>query len=285
MSVLGEPARTPEVIRIQPTKGWVSLRLHELWEYRELLYFLTWRDLKVRYKQTALGATWAILQPVLTMVVFTLVLSKAAGKTTTGGLPYPLFSFSGLLPFTFFQYGLTNAANSMTSNVAFITKVYFPRLAIPLAPVFSGLADFLLAGLVMAGLMAWYGYAPPLRIVVVLPLLVLAGATALGVGLWLAALNVRYRDVRYVVPFLGQLWLFASDIAYPVAPTLSQPWRTLYELNPMVGVVDGFRWGVLGSNAVSPVVPVLLGTVVAALLLVSGMFYFRRTERTFADVA
>ncbi len=286
MTAVGEQvAPEPEVIRIEATKGFVSLKLHELWEYRELLYFLTWRDLKVRYKQTALGATWAVLQPVLTMVVFTLVLSKAAGKTTGDGLPYPIFSFTGLLPFTFFSYGLTNAASSMTSNVAFITKVYFPRLAIPIAPVFSGLADFLLASLVMAGLMVWYGISPPARIVAIVPLLVLAGAAALGAGLWLAALNVKYRDVRYVVPFLAQLWLFGSDIAYPVAPRLSQPWRSVYELNPMVGVVDGFRWAVTGSNAVSPAVPVLLGSATAAVMLVTGMFYFRRTERVFADVA
>src|SRR6478735_2940385 len=200
-------ANKPEVIRIVPTKGWVSLRLGELWEYRELLYFLTWRDLKVRYKQTALGAMWAILQPVLTMVVFALIINKAGQSKNVSAFPYPLFSFSGLLPWTFFLYGMTNAANSMTSNVAFITKVYFPRLAIPIAPVFSGLADFLLSGIVMAGLMLYYGLWPTWRIIVLPPLLVLAAFAALGIGLWLAALNVRYRDVKYVVPFLGQLLL------------------------------------------------------------------------------
>ena len=230
-------------LRIAPSKGWVSLKLHELWEYRELLYFLVWRDIKVRYKQTALGATWAIIQPVFTMLVFSLFFGHL-GKIPSDGIPYPIFSFAALVPWTFFANGLGQSSNSLVGNANLITKIYFPRLIVPLASVFSGIVDFLLAFVVLLGMMLYYGLVPTLN-VFWLPLFVLlALVTSLGVGLWLSALNVEYRDVRYVVPFITQFWLFATPIAYP-SSLLPEPWRTIYGLNPMVGVVEGFRWALL----------------------------------------
>ena len=269
------------VTRIQPSRGWRALGLRELWEYRELLWFLVWRDVKVRYKQTLLGAGWAILQPVATMVVFSLFFGRLAG-VPSDGLPYPLFSFAALVPWSFFAHGLTQSANSVVGSQALITKVYFPRLAIPIATVLSGVVDFALAFLVLIAMMAAYGVAPGGGIVALPALLLLAMITALGAGLWLAALNVQFRDVRYVVPFLAQLWLFLTPIAYP-SSMLSEPWRTVYGLNPMAGVVDGFRWALLG--AAEPPGSMLGASALAAIaLLASGAFVFRRMERTFADV-
>jgi lipopolysaccharide transport system permease protein len=268
-------------LRIAPSKGWVSLKLHELWEYRELLYFLIWRDIKVRYKQTALGATWAIIQPVFTMLVFSLFFGHL-GKIPSDGIPYPIFSFAALLPWTFFANGLGQSSNSLVGNANLITKIYFPRLIVPLAAVFSGIVDFLLAFVVLLGMVLYYGLVPTLN-VFWLPLFVLlALVTSLGVGLWLSALNVEYRDVRYVVPFITQFWLFATPIAYP-SSLLPEPWRTIYGLNPMVGVVEGFRWALLGTKtAPGPIIAV--SSAVALVILVTGAFYFRRMEKTFADI-
>jgi lipopolysaccharide transport system permease protein len=276
---------TPEpeshFLRLEASKGWVSLKLRELWEYRELLYFLTWRDIKIRYKQTALGAAWAILQPVLTMIVFSLFFGRLA-KMPSDGIPYPIFSFAALVPWTLFVYGLTQSSNSLVSSQNLIRKVYFPRLVIPISTLFSGVADFLIALVVLLGMMAWYHIMPNLNIIWVPFFLLLTLVTSLGVGLWLSALNVEYRDVKYVVPFLTQFWMYATPIAYP-SSLLHQPWRTLFGLNPMTGVVEGFRWGLLGTQT-HPGPILIMSTGVALLMLVSGAFYFRRMERTFADL-
>jgi lipopolysaccharide transport system permease protein len=269
------------VTRIRPSRGWVALNLRELWEYRELLWFLVWRDVKVRYKQTVLGAGWAILQPVATMVVFSLFFGRLAGMPSDG-LPYPIFSFAGLVPWTFFSQGLSQSANSLVGSHNLITKVYFPRLAIPISTVLAGLVDFALSFLVLLVMMFAYGIVPGPEVLALAPLLLLALVTALGAGLWLSALNVQFRDVRYIVPFLTQLWLFLTPIAYP-SSLLGEPWRTVYGLNPMAGVVEGFRWALLGTG--EPPGAMLAASVLAALaLLASGALYFRRTERTFADV-
>ncbi|MEO6457180.1 MAG: ABC transporter permease [Chloroflexia bacterium] len=268
-------------IRIKPSRGWVSLNLHELWEYRELLYFLVWRDIKVRYKQTALGAAWAIIQPFFTMVVFTLFFGRLA-KIPSDGIPYPVFAYAALVPWTFFANGLSQSANSLVGSAHLITKVYFPRLAVPIATVLSGVVDFVLAFIVLLGMLLVYGILPTFNVVWLPLFLLLALVTSLGVGLWLSALNVQFRDVRYVVPFLTQIWLFATPIAYP-SSLLPEAWRTLYGLNPMVGVVEGFRWALLGANtAPGPIIGV--SALAASALLVSGLYYFRRMEKTFADV-
>lgn len=270
-----------ETIRIVPTQGWAALRLKELWVYRELLYFLVWRDVKVRYKQTALGAIWAILQPVFTMVVFSLFFGRL-GKIPSDGLPYPLFSFAALVPWTYFSHGLSQASNSLVGSANLIKKVYFPRLSIPIASVASGLIDFALAFLVLLGMMLYYGILPGGKVIVLPLLLLLTLVTSLGVSLWLSALNVHFRDVRHVIPFLTQLWLFATPIAYP-SSLLSEPWRTVYSINPMVGVVEGFRWALLGTDT-APGPMIIVSSLAAVVILVSGVFYFRRLEKTFADV-
>ncbi len=266
--------------RITPSRGWVSLKLRELWEYRELLYFLTWRDVKVRYKQTALGAAWAVIQPFMTMVAFSLFFGQLA-KIPSDGVPYPIFSFTALLPWSFFAYALGQSSNSLVGSANLISKVYFPRLVIPISSVLSGALDFAIAFVVLLGMMLYFGIAPTAAVVLLPVFLLLALVTALGVGLWLSALNVEYRDVRYTVPFLTQFWLFATPVAYP-SSLLSEPWRTLYGLNPMVGVVEGFRWAMLGTAPPGPMLGV--SAVVSVALLISGAFYFRRMERTFADV-
>jgi lipopolysaccharide transport system permease protein len=269
------------VLRIQPSRGWVSLKLGELWEYRELLYFLIWRDIKVRYKQTALGATWAIIQPFFTMVVFSLFFGKLA-KIPSDGIPYPIFSFAALVPWTFFANGLGQSSNSLVGSANLITKVYFPRLTIPIASVLSGIVDFALAFVVLLGMMIYYRMMPTLNVLWLPLFLLLALVASLGVGLWLSALNVKYRDVRYVVPFITQFWLFVTPIAYP-SSLLHEPWRTLYGLNPMVGVVEGFRWALLGTKtAPGPIIAV--SSLAALIILISGALYFRRMEKTFADV-
>jgi lipopolysaccharide transport system permease protein len=266
---------------IKPSTGWVSLKLHELWEYRELLYFLTWRDIKVRYKQTALGAAWAIIQPLFTMLVFSLFFGRLA-KIPSDGIPYPIFSYAALVPWTFFANGLNQSSNSLVGSSNLITKVYFPRLVIPISTVISGVIDFILAFIVLLILMFYYGIAPTLNIIWLPGFLLLAFITALGVGLWLSALNVEYRDVRYIVPFLTQFWMFATPIAYP-STLLNDPWRTIYGLNPMVGVIEGFRWALLGTNTKPG--PIIAASAIAALvILIGGTFYFKRMERNFADV-
>ncbi len=270
-----------QVIRIQRSQGWVALQLKELWAYRELLYFLIWRDVKVRYKQTVLGVAWAIIQPVFTMVVFSLFFGRLA-KMPSDGIPYPLFSYAALVPWTFFAQGLTLASNSLVGSANLIKKVYFPRLSVPIAAVTSGLIDFSIAFIVLLGMMLYYGIVPTINVIWLPFLLLLTLMTSLGVSLWLSALNVQFRDVRYILPFLTQLWLFATPIAYP-SSLLSEPWRTLYSLNPMVGVVEGFRWALLGAKT-APGPMLIVSTLAALALLVGGAFYFRRLEKTFADV-
>lgn len=265
---------------IEPERGWVALNLRDLWQYRGLLYFLVWRDIKVRYKQTALGAAWAIIQPLATMLVFTLFLSGIVKDT--GGAPYPLWAFAALVPWSFFATGLAQSSDSLIGNSNLIKKVYFPRLAIPIATVLSGMVDFALAFGVLLLLMVGYGYPPSLNIIWLPGLLLLALATALGVGLWLSALNVQFRDVRYVVPFLTQLWFFATPVAYS-SSQVPVAWQPVVALNPMVGVVEGFRWALLGLDT-RPGPVVLVSALAAVVLLVSGAFYFRRMERSFADV-
>jgi len=269
-------------IRIEPSKGWVSLKLDELWEYRELLYFLTWRDIKVRYKQTVLGAAWAIIQPFFTMVVFSLFFGKLA-KVPSDGIPYPIFSFAALVPWTFFANGLTQAANSLVGNANLIKKVYFPRLVIPLSAVISGVIDFVLAFVVLLGMMLYYHTFPTVNVLWLPLLLILAFVTALGAGMWLCAMNVQFRDIRYAVPFLVQAWMFASPIAYS-SSLVPENLRPLYGLNPMVGVLEGFRWALLGTDT-APAAMVAVSSAVAVALLVSGLYYFRRMEKTLADVA
>lgn len=267
--------------RIEPTKGWVSLRLRELWEYRELLLFFVWRDIKVRYKQTVLGVSWAIIQPLFTMVIFSLFFGRLA-EVPSDGVPYPLFSFAALVPWTFFSNALTQASNSLIVSANMLKKIYFPRLALPMATILAGVVDFSLAFVVLIGLIFYYGAAPTVNVVWLPLFLLLAFVTSLGVGFWLSAMNVQFRDVRYTVPFLTQAWMFATPIAYP-SSLLEEPWRTLYGLNPMAGVVEGFRWALLGT-ATAPGPMILASAAVALVLFVSGAYYFRRMEKTFADV-
>jgi lipopolysaccharide transport system permease protein len=274
-----KPARTRTIIR--PTQGWGTLDLHELWVHRDLVYFLVWRDIKVRYKQTALGAGWAILQPLVTMAVFSLFFGRLV-RIPSDGIPYALFSYVGLVPWTFVANGLMQASNSLVGNSNLLTKVYFPRLAIPLAAVIAGILDFGMALLFAFGLMVYYRVAPNHHVFYLAFFILLSVAVSLGVSLWLAALHVQYRDVRYIVPFLLQFWMFATPIAYP--SSLLTGWhRTLYGINPMVGVVEGFRWALLGANN-SPGHLVLASCLSATAILWLGAYYFRRMERSFADI-
>jgi len=274
------PIREPVVL--EPSRGWVSLKLDRLWQYRELLYFLSWRDVKVRYKQTLLGAGWAIIQPFFTMLVFSLFFGKLA-KMPSDSVPYPIFVYTALVPWTFFANALTQSSNSLVENSNLLKKVYFPRLVMPISSVISGTVDFACAFVVLVAMMIFYGIVPTANMVWLPLLVVLALAMALGVGLWLSALNVLYRDVRYVIPFLTQFWLFATPIAYP-SSLLSEPWRTLYGINPMVGVVEGFRWALLGTQT-APGPMLLVSGLAALIVLITGAFYFRRMEKTFADKA
>lgn len=269
------------VLRIQPQKGWASLRLKELWQYRELLYNFIWRDFTVRYKHTVLGASWAIIVPFFTMMVFSLFFGKL-GKIPSDGVPYPIFSYTGLLPWTLFAQGLQQTSLSLVSKAHVLKKVYFPRLTIPIATVLSGLVDFLLALIVLFIMMLYYGITPTINTLWLPLFLLLALVSSLGVGLWLCALNVAYRDVRHILPFLIQFWMFATPVAYP-SSLLSEPWRTLYAVNPMVGVVEGFRWALLGVKT-GPGPMIGVSAVAALALLISGLFYFKRMEKTFADI-
>lgn len=269
------------VIRIEPSHGWVSLKLRELWEYRELIYFFIWRDIKVRYKQTALGAAWAIIQPVFTMIVFSIFFGRLA-KMASDGVPYPIFSYTALVPWSLFAHSLISSSNSLVSSSNLIKKVYFPRLALPISNALSGFVDFAIAFVVLLLMMVYYGIFPTFNIVWLPVFLLLATITSLGVGLWLSALNVQFRDVRYTLPFLTQFWLFATPIAYP-SSLLSEPWRTLYGINPMVGVVEGFRWALLGTQT-RPGAIIIASFVAALSILIGGAFYFRRMEKNFADV-
>lgn len=269
------------VTLIHPSQGWISLKLSELWKYRELLYFLTWRDIKVRYKQTAIGAAWAVIQPFFAMVVFSIFFGQLA-KIPSDGIPYPIFAYCALLPWQLFAHALNESSNSLVANQGLITKVYFPRLVIPVAPVLAGLVDFGIAFLVLIGMMLYYGIMPTFAVLTIPLFLILAVATALSVGLWLSALNVEYRDVRYTIPFLTQFWLFATPVAYP-SSLVPESWRALYGLNPMAGVVEGFRWALLGK-AEGPGILLVVSIVVVIILFVGGLYYFRRMEKTFADV-
>ena len=275
------PETALPVFSIEATKGWRSLKLGEVWQARELLYFLTLSNIKVKYKQTLLGASWAIIQPFFTMVVFSLFFGKLA-KMPSDGAPYPIFSFAALVPWTFFANGITQSSESVVRIGNTVKRVYFPRLIIPLSSIMSGLVDFVLAFIVLLGMMLWYGIVPTVSVLWLPAFLFLALATALGAGFFLAALNVEYRDVRYVVPFLVQIWLFATPIAYP-SSLLSEPWRTVYGLNPMAGVIEGFRWALLGTG-VAPGPKLAVSAAGALLFLAGGTLYFRRVERTFADV-
>lgn len=274
-------ATSPPITVVEPRRGWVQLGLRELWEYRELLFFLTWRDVKVRYKQTVLGAAWAVLQPLMTMVVFSLFFGRLAG-VPSDDVPYPIFSYTALVPWTLFATGLTQASNSLVGSANLIRKIYFPRLLVPLATVLSSLVDFAIAFAVLLLMMLFYGFVPTANALWLPLLLALTLVTTLGVGLWLSALNVQFRDVRYTLPFLTQLWLFATPIAYP-SSLLPPQWRVLYGLNPMAGVVEGFRWALLGTGT-APGPMIAVSAFAAVLLMASGALYFRRMERTFADI-
>lgn len=270
------------IIVLKPPKGLSALNLRDLWVYRELVFFMIWRDIKVRYKQTLLGASWAVLQPFLTMVVFNYFFGTLA-KMPSDGVPYPLFNFTALLPWQLFSKALQDAGRSLVNNRQMITKVYFPRLVLPLSSIVAGLVDFGIAFVVLLGMMAYY--KAPLRIeMLALPLLLLlALITALGVGLWLSALNVLYRDIAYVMPFLAQFWMYISPVIYP-SSLFPEKWRFLYYLNPMTGVIEGFRWALLGTQTSLPPMMMILSVVISLVILVTGLFYFRRMERLFADM-
>jgi lipopolysaccharide transport system permease protein len=279
-STLAIPSDLPKTRR-EASRGWAWPKLRELWEYRELLYFFAWRDIKVRYRQTIMGVLWAIIQPVFTMVIFSLVFGGLA-SIPSDGLPYPIFSFAALVPWTFFANALTQASNSLVVSGAMLKKIYFPRLALPIATVLAGVVDFALAFLVLLAIMLFYGFVPTANVIWLPFFVVLALVTSIGVSLWLSAMNVQFRDVRYTIPFLTQAWLFITPIAYP-SSLLSEPWRTLYGLNPMAGVVEGFRWALLGTDT-APGQMIVVSSAVALILLISGAFYFRRMEQSFADV-
>lgn len=269
---------TPPIL-IRPTHGWVGLGARELWQYRDLAFFLVWRDLKVRYRQTAFGAAWAVLQPVLLMLVFSAFLGRISGIGAEG-IPYPLFALAGLVPWMLFSQSLNGAAGSLVSNQNLITKVYFPRLVLPLAGVASFLVDFLVAAGLLLLVMALFGRVPPATILWVPILGLLTVVAALAVGVWLAAINVRFRDVKYAIPFLIQVWLFASPVAYS-SDLIPQQWRAIYALNPMTGVIEGFRWAAFGG--VRPDSTILVSATATVAILIFGIAYFRRVERTFAD--
>ena len=270
----------PEIV-IEPSKGWISLKLGELWEYRELLFFLVWRDVKVQYKQASLGIAWAIFQPMLSMVIFSVIFGQLA-KLPSEGVPYPVFSYAALLPWQLFSNALSRSTSSLVGNANLLTKIYFPRLIIPFSATMSGLVDFGVSFVVLLGLMAYYGIVPTFTILC-LPLLVLfVLVTALSVGLWLSALNVQYRDVQHIIPFVIQAWMYASPVAYSTDLIPTGLWRILYGLNPLVGVIQGFRWALLGGKKPDELMMMSIGLVTA--LLITGLFYFWKMEKTFADV-
>ncbi len=278
---IANPQSPLPVFHIDPPTGWTLIGLRELWDHRELLYFLTWRDVKVRYKQTALGAAWAIIQPLFMMLVFSLFFGRLA-KIPSDGIPYPIFTFCALLPWQLFAHALTESSNSLVANERLITKVYFPRLVVPIAAVLGGLVDFAVAFVILIIMMAYYGLVPTWAVITLPGFILLAVMTALAVGLWLSALNVKYRDVRYTINFLIQFWLFATPIAYP-SSLVPERWRALYGLNPMAGVVEGFRWALLGKQE-APGAMLWVSVAVVVVLLFGGLFYFRRMEQEFADV-
>lgn len=280
-AALATTKKTDKII-IQPIKGWVNLNLRDLWIYRELVYFLTWRDLKVRYKQSVLGILWAIIKPFMTMIVFTIFFGNLA-KLPSDGVPYPIWSYTGLLPWEFFAAALSVSARSMLTSGSMVSKIYFPRIIVPLSSVFANLVDFLIAFVILIGMMLFYHITPTINMIWLPAFLLLAVITALGVGLWFSALLVMYRDVNYMLPFITQLWMFISPVVY-ASSTIPEKWRVLYSLNPMAGVVEGFRWAMLGTQqSISPLM-IAISSGIAILLFVSGLFFFRRMERVFADM-
>lgn len=271
----------PTTVYIKPTKGLSSLNLRDLWVYRELVFFMVWRDIKVKYKQTLLGMAWAVIQPVMTMLVFTFLFDRVA-KLPTDGIPYPIFAFTALLPWGLFVTALNQGSRSLVAHNNMVTKIYFPRLILPMSSVFAGLVDFAIAFVILVGLMIYYRFVPAWNLVWTLPLfLLLAIITALGVALWLSAINVQYRDVNQALPFLTQFWLFATPVAYS-ASVISDKWQILYSLNPMAGVVNGFRWALLGTGN-GPDITLWVSVAISILIFISGLFYFRSMEKTFAD--
>lgn len=278
---VNQSASSLPITVIRPSRGWVALHLRDLWEYRELVYFLAWRDISVRYKQTVLGAAWAIIQPFFTMIVFSLFFGRLA-QVPSDGVPYPIFSYTALLPWQYFATAMANSSNSLVGSANLLSKVYFPRLVIPLASIVPAVIDFLIAFVVLLAMMLFYGITPTWNVIWLPLFLLLALITALGVGLWLSALNVEYRDVRYTIPFITQFWMFASPVVYS-SSMVPEAWRWLYALNPMVGVIEGFRWALLATET-APGPMVAVSTLAALGLLVSGAFYFKRMEKTFADV-
>jgi lipopolysaccharide transport system permease protein len=266
---------------IEPSRGWLALDFKELWDYRELLYFLIWRDVKIKYKQTIIGAGWAILQPFLTMIIFTLVFKKIA-DIPSDNIPYPIFVYTALLPWNLFSGGLNRATASLVAQSNLISKVYFPRMIVPIAATLSGVVDFAIAFIILVGMMFWYGIVPTAAILSLPLFIAIALVAALSVGLWLSAFNVRYHDVGHAIPFLVQIWMFASPVAYPVS-ALPERWRLIYSLNPLAGVIEGFRWALLGKESPDFVV-IAVSSIAMIALLFSGIAYFRRTERTFADL-
>ena len=279
---MSEPVKSePSTIYIKPTTGLAALNLRDLWVYRELVYFMIWRTLKVRYKQTMLGASWAIIQPLMTMIVFNFLFGKVA-KVPTDGIPYPIFSFTALLPWGLFTSALNQASRSLTANQNMVTKIYFPRLVLPISSVLAGVVDFAIAFIILIGLMIYYGVSPAWNVLWTLPFFILLSiVAALGVSLWLSAINVQYRDVNYALPFLTQFWLFITPVAYS-ASVISEKWQLVYSLNPMAGVVNGFRWALLGAGS-GPDMALWVSVIISLVILVSGLIYFRNMERTFAD--
>jgi lipopolysaccharide transport system permease protein len=276
--------RTPESVEsilIHPSKGVFHFNLGELWQYKELLYFLIWKEVKVRYKQTLIGGAWAILQPMVTMVIFTIIFGKLA-KIPSDGLPYPVFTYTALLPWMLFSQALTRSGGSLVYNANLITKVYFPRLLIPLSAALAPIVDFFVSFLILLGMLAWYGISPTLGILALPLLLALTLVTAMSVNLWLAPLNVKYRDVAHTLPFLSQIWMYASPVAYSLN-LIPEKWKFLYSINPMVGVIEGFRWALLGKQSPN-FMAMAVSLIVVMALFISGIIYFNKTEQTFADV-
>lgn len=277
-----ETRKKLEVVTIKPSKGWVGLRLNDLWVYRELVYFLTWRDLKVRYKQSVLGILWAILKPFMTMVVFTIFFGNFA-KMPSDGVPYPIFAYTATLPWELFASAMSVASRSMVASGSMISKIYFPRMIVPLASVMSSVVDFFIGFIILIAMMFYYKIVPTIATLWLPLLILLALVTALGVGFWTSALMVRYRDVGYLMPFLTNLWMYITPVVYP-SSMIPEKWRLLYYLNPMTGVVEGFRYALLGTTQSISTGMILLSTTISILILISGLFYFRRMEKQFADM-
>ncbi len=277
-----EAERKAETVIIQPVKGLVGLNLRDLWIYRELVYFLTWRDLKVRYKQSVLGVLWAIINPLVTTVVFSVIFGNFA-KFPSDDVPYPIFSYTATLPWSFFAAALTVSARSMLTSGGMVSKIYFPRIIVPLSSVFANLVDFLVGFVIMIGMLFFYHITPTLNMLWLPAFLLLATITALGVGLWFSALLVMYRDINYMLPFLTTIWMYLSPVVY-ASSTIPEKWRVLFSLNPMVGVIEGFRWALLGTQqSISPVM-IAISSGIAIVIFVTGLFFFRRMERVFADM-